>query len=192
MQLTVAIYEAYNKNTSHGLTYRFHHDPETFALMMERAKGIIEAKEPPGRVSLDPMAYPCSQCPMSGFCHGSRAPRVNCRTCAHATPAMEGDADWLCERHSQVIPKDFQMTGCEAHRFIPKLLENIAEPVDGNDRDNWMRYRMRNGALIVNGAPPDGYLSSEIAAAEGDYRALGDAGVDQLRAAFDGRIGEPE
>src|SRR5690606_11380185 len=105
--------------------------------------------------------YQCKWCDYKDVCHGTAAPLPNCRSCAHATPAQDGQ--WLCERHHNALAQDEQHKGCDAHRYIPAVLENFAEPVDGNQADNWVKYRHKQtGKTFTNGAPPAGFTSHEI------------------------------
>jgi PD-(D/E)XK nuclease superfamily len=185
-----ALYTATNKNTDAIHSERIAFDSQRFAELMQRARSIIENPEPPPRVEVDPMRWPCTTCPMTAWCHGEQVPRVSCRTCAHSTPRLDGaNGEWLCERHGQDIPDAFQRTGCDAHRFIPALLDNWAEYVDGDDADNWIRYRLKaNGAEFVNGPPPHGVTSEEIVAAMQNKAALADPDVMAVRKEFDARI----
>jgi len=183
-----ALYVANNKNTSHLYTERVAFDAAIFERLMERARAIIEAPEPPPRAAATALLKPCDSCGIKAICHGSAVPRVNCRTCAHSTPTLSGDAVWMCARHGGAIPPNFQARGCDAHRFLPVLLETWATPENGDDTDNWMRYRLRSGAgLFINGSQASGGFSSqEIAACEQNREMLVDPTVRAIRDTFDG------
>lgn len=137
--------------------------------LVDKAERIIFTDRPPERITDDPAWFECKWCPYSSLCHATAAPLPNCRTCAHATPARDGT--WVCERHHKVLSKDDQLAGCQAHRFIPALLDRFAEPIDANEDDNWIAYRNTiTGESFVNGA--DG-LSSESIHDTLDKRLLG-------------------
>ena len=65
-----------------------------------------------------------------------------------------------------------QKQGCNAHRVIPILLRNWAEPIDASEQDNWVKYQIKAGGEFTNGAQPTGYSSEEIHACK-DKMALG-------------------
>lgn len=183
-----AIYIAVNKNTDEIYTERVSYDEKVFKSLMDRAERIIFAHQPPERISNDPAWYQCKWCDHHSICHGTTAPLPNCRTCCHATPTHDGQ--WKCERHAQILNYDSQLNGCDSHRYIPILLERFAEPVDANQADNWVKYRHKaTGATFTNGAPPDGFSSAEIHAAE-DKAALrdDDETLNALRNEMGGKI----
>lgn len=146
--------------------------------LMQRCADIVFAAEPPLRISDDPTFWLCKRCAHADQCHGTAAPLVNCRTCAHATPRDNGT--WTCDMLDCVLSIDAQRIGCKEHRFIPALIESFAEVSDVNDNDVTWRNKL-TGALFAQ--PP--YSSNEIRAAE-DKRLLGEAGVDKFKAIFGG------
>jgi len=177
-----AAYFAVNKNTDELYMERVHFDADEAKRLLERGARIIFAAEPPPRISDRADWYECKLCRFHGICHGTQAPDVHCRTCAHSTPTQGGT--WTCERYSEQIPEDIQRAGCPQHRYIPVLLERFAEQTGGSDEQNSVTYRNKEtGRPFVNGEP--GYSSREIQAAE-DKRVLGDAGVDALKKEFAG------
>jgi hypothetical protein len=172
-----AAYFATNKNTDEIYMERVHYDTDEAKRLLDRAASIIFATEPPPRLSERPDWYECKLCRFHGICHGTQAPDVNCRTCAHSTPTQGGT--WTCEKYGEQIPDEPQRVGCTEHRYIPILLERFAEQTNGSDAENWVQYRHKEtGNTFVNGA--QGYSSREIHAAA-DKRVLGDAGVDELK-----------
>ena len=176
-QLDRALYFAVNKDTDDIYTEYVRFDQVEFNRLMARAQRIIEAPEPPLRLSQDPSWYQCKFCDMNALCHGTAAPEVNCRTCAHSTPDTTS-GEWVCLRH------DGPVMPCVEHRYIPILLENFAEPIDANEEQNWVKYRNKlTGAEFYNGD----LSSQEIHACE-DKRALGNASVNALRDAFDAKV----
>lgn len=178
-----AMYLAENKDTSELYSERVAFDAVEFERLRARALQIIESPEPPPRISDDPAWYQCKTCGMHALCHGQQAPQVNCRTCAHSTPVMDGIGGWQCELRNSAIDTSRQAIGCGSHRFIPILLERIAEKVDAWDEPGGnaaVRYRLTDGSTFVNGAAPH-FSSKEIAVAR-DKIMLGDSGVQELKA----------
>lgn len=164
------LYFAVNKDTDDIYVERIHFDELEFSRLMARAERIIHANEPPLRISNDPSWYQCKMCDMAELCHGTEAPEVNCRTCAHSTPNIT-TGDWDCARGVE------PMMPCVEHRYIPILLEKFAEPIDANEEQNWVKYRNKlTGNEFYNGD-----LSSEEIYACQDKRALGDAEVNAIR-----------
>lgn len=183
-ELDRALYFAVNKDTDAVYLERVEHDKAESQRLLDRAARIVNATEPPLRISEDPAWFECKFCRFHEHCHGTAAPEVNCRTCAHSTASLDGDAGaWRCEidnnAHSE-IPVSVQRTGCGRHRFIPILLERFAKPIDMEG--DGVRYAMTDGREFVNGEKP-GLSSHEIRAAA-DKRFLVDGAVQQLREQF--------
>ena len=179
--MTGALYFAVNKDTDEIYTERVKFDPPAFDKIMARAERIIKANEPPLRISEDPSWFQCKNCNMALICHGTEAPEVNCRTCAHSTPnTTTGDWDCACPTLGVVhvgTPIDIQRTGCTAHRYIPILLERFAKMTDASEKDNWVKYEnTMTGNEFYNGD-----LSSEEIYSCQDKRALGEPGVQGYR-----------
>lgn len=160
-------------------------DRAAFDALCDRAQRVISAPVPPDGISTDPAWYECKWCDHRELCHGQAAPLPTCRSCTHATPEMDGVGAWSCARHSgKRLTTAEQKAGCQAHRYIPILLRNIAEPVDASDKDNWVKYRLKeDGAEFVNGAPPAGFESVEIHASK-HKTMLADSQVQEVRKAW--------
>jgi hypothetical protein len=183
---------AVNKNTDDIYIERIHFDQSEFDKLMARAERIITAAEPPLRLRDDPTYFICKWCEYAGICHGTEAPLVNCRTCAHSTADIERDnATWTCtcgtDRALVTLPIDHQRQSHDCHRYIPALLQNFADYTGTEDGENPQYKHRTTGLQFGNGTPPINYTSDEIRACE-DKRILGDAGLNDLRATFDGRI----
>jgi len=160
-----AMYVAVCKNTDEIYTERVEFDPTEFAKIMARAERVITAAEPPLRCSNDPSWYVCKMCDFYSLCHGEEAPDVNCRTCAHSTPVVDGeDGKWNCREFGEVgLIAQRESHQCRTHRYIPILLERFATQKDYVNGD--VVYEHEHGTL-ANGQG-DGALSSlEIKACE--------------------------
>jgi hypothetical protein len=185
--LTRAMYIFVCKDDDRLHTERFEFDESEYLRGLDKAERIIFSPEPPSRLSDDPAWFECKFCDHHDKCHGTQAPAVTCRTCLHATPTDDGK--WACERHDKWLSVDEQRAGCQSHRYIPALL-HWADPIDADDKDNWVRYRLKSGGEFVNGQHPQGVESAEIQACT-DKSALAmmqDDDVQALRADFGGRI----
>jgi hypothetical protein len=161
-----AMYMAVNKNTDELYSERVEFDPVEFAKLMARAERVVKASEPPLRCSTDPSWFVCKMCDFADLCHGTEAPAINCRTCAHSTPMTGCDgALWHCaqmELHGcdEPIDNETMRTGCGQHRYIPILLEKFATQQDYVNGDVFYTERS-TGATFANGDPSNGALSSQ-------------------------------
>jgi hypothetical protein len=119
-----AFYLAVNKDTDDLYSERLHYDRAKAESLIEKARRIITAQEPPARMSERPDWYQCAWCSHKPICHESAIPEVSCRTCAHSTPELDGDGRWSCARFQCDISTETQRQGdqCPAHVFIPALL----------------------------------------------------------------------
>jgi CRISPR/Cas system-associated exonuclease Cas4 (RecB family) len=82
------------------------------AQQLERkAEEIINAKEPPAKISNNPSFFNCSYCHYKPICHFDAVPVRNCRSCRMATAVDNGE--WLCGRYGQVIERSFIPKGCD-------------------------------------------------------------------------------
>ena len=120
--------------------------------LRDKAERIIRAPEPPPRCSEDPAWFECRWCPFRDICHGEKMPAVNARTCAHATPELDGNGRWSCARCQRDLTPAEQARPCPHHRYIPALV-TFAEAVDANEGENWIEYRLPDGRLFRNGDP---------------------------------------
>lgn len=149
-----------------------------------KAERIITAAEPLPRMSDDATFYRCRWCAAHAVCHGRKTlPAINCRTCAHATPELDGDGRWSCARRGVDLSVEQQRAGCDQHRFIPALVP--WECTDAHPGDNWIEYRLPDGQLVRNGDPGTGSYSSAELSALIAAPALAGTALDVARAAFD-------
>lgn len=192
-----ALYLAENKDTSALYQERVEADPVEFARLMARAERIIAATEPPQRLSQDPAWFTCKWCPMHPLCHGGPdgslpLPEVNCRTCAHSTPELDGETGrWSCAmKPGSDLTPEAQRAGCAGHRYIPILLDRLGEQTGASpepDGNATVHYRRTAGGPdFSNGASP-AFSSAEIRAASAKVpQALGDPLVQQIKAQWPG------
>lgn len=182
MGIDRALYQAINKNNDDLYFERVNYDQPHAEQLLKKAERIITSDRPRERISHDPSWFQCKFCDFHPVCHGRKAPAMNCRTCAHATPRLDGDARWVCEKFEKDLSGEDQKLGCDSHNFIPPMLDHWAEPTD-SDGDNVHYVNKLNGKPFVNG--PGGYKSSEIAAVV-DVSIIGDDTTEMLKEEFPG------
>jgi len=183
-----ALYIAVCKDDDRLHLERIEADHGAQKMLTDKAQRIIASANPPDGISTDPSWYECKWCDYSQICHGTEVPLPTCRSCGHSTPEIDGNARWSCARHKADIDASMQREGCGAHRYIPALLSNFAEAVDGSEPDNWVQYRnKKTGYTFINGAMPEGYESEEIHACE-CKDVLGDPAVQEFRQTFSARV----
>ena len=146
-----AIYIVVNKDNDDIYTERLEFDKDEAQAIIDKALAVIGATEPPVGISNDPSWYECKFCDYHSICHGTDVPAPTCRSCAHATPEMDGKARWTCSHHGKDLPVIKQREGCDSHRYIPILLAKFAQPVDMNN--DAVIYQMDDGKQFVNGTP---------------------------------------
>ena len=184
--MTRALYCAVCKDDDRLHLERIDFDQAAAEQLFAKAQRIIDAAEPPARISERADWYQCKLCDHHAACHGTAVALPTCRSCAHVTPIADGE--WHCARHNQRLSVAEQKSACQSHRYIPALLANFADAVDADTEANWVKYRHRaTGHEFINGLPWEGFESDEIHACE-DKAALGDASVQAFRTELDGRI----
>jgi len=152
-----AFYMAVSKDTDALYAERLHFDKDIFEGLRDKAKRIVEASEPPTKVSSDPFRYPCGFCDAKDVCHEEQVPRVSCRTCVHATPITTGSqaehtlyegGRWGCERHSKLLTRAEQEAACDEHLFLPPLVPG--KPLDADK--GHVLYQIRDKRIANVGA----------------------------------------
>lgn len=126
---------------------RTNYEPETASVLSGKALSIILAPEPLERLSEKPEYYLCKWCEQAPVCHHGKVPEVSCRTCAHATPELDGDGRWSCARHRKDLTTDEQKAGCSDHVLIPALVP--LEMVDASAERNTVTYQIPGTKLTI-------------------------------------------
>ena len=164
-----SVWTKYNKDAAEGL--------------LEKARYIIEATEPPDRVRNDPTYYICKWCDFSDICHGDKIPEASCKTCIHSRPVE--DAKWECTRHRK---SDVDLEKCGDHVILPELV-SFARKVSYDSDRNVTKYIMPNGVSFEQGTRPKGgavYTGDELV--NTDPTLIGDSTVELLRDEFDASV----
>jgi hypothetical protein len=189
-KLKRAVYIAVCKNTDEIYIERIEYVPSTAKAIERKALRIIDAKLPPTKPNRDASYFECKWCAFLSLCHERQVADVNCRTCVHATPELDGNQRWSCAKYDCDIPEANQRTGCESHLHVPGLVP-YAEPVDADE--GWVRYRLEDGREFIEcsddgfpGADVPHYSSREIAAI--DPAAIGHPVVDSARRILEGTV----
>jgi hypothetical protein len=105
------VYLIENKNDSDLTVKVIELDWNYGAQLEKKAEQIIFSKEPPPRISENPSFFNCKYCHQAGICHQGEQPEKNCRSCRHSEPVE--NAEWRCNLHNAIIPKEFIKEGCE-------------------------------------------------------------------------------
>lgn len=169
-----ALYLAQNKDNDEIYSEWIHFDKDCFEQHMARAKALIEMTSPPERLSNDPGWYECKWCDHYELCHGEQIADVNCRTCCHSSPSVDGK--WSCGSKKKEIETQ---SGCESHLYLPALIP-YAKPVDGGEAH--VVYEKADGSQFTNG--PDGWSSQELFVTPPSL--VGDKAIDEIKETFPG------
>lgn len=146
-----AIYAARNKDNEEDRFIRVEHDPQAAAGYISKAEIIVDSKDAPTRISIDPDWFRCRMCDNRDVCHGIELPQRNCRTCALVEVRDAGV--WHCSKHDKSLTLDAQQRGCSSHRWNPSLIKG--EPELKHESMEWVQYRMPDGSLMTdNGLTP--------------------------------------
>lgn len=81
-----------------------------------KAERVIRAQSRPPRLSDHPSFAGCTYCDFKNHCHHGAKADINCRSCIHAEAVP--DAQWYCNLHKSIIPRDVIVKGCSAWESI--------------------------------------------------------------------------
>jgi hypothetical protein len=109
-ELKFGLYCAVNKNTDEIWLEIVELDWRQADDLFRKAEGIVFARSRPPKIAQTATFFDCKYCTFAGLCHAGEVPSKNCRSCARAIPVE--NAEWFCELHNGIIPKDFIPTGC--------------------------------------------------------------------------------
>ena len=182
-ELTRAMYIVVNKDTDDIYNERIEFDQAAFDKMIARAEKIIRAPEPAITIGENADCFTCKFCRFRDQCYHQEAPKVSCRTCAHSTPEIDGNARWSCDRHHKDLTVDEQRAACADHRHIPDLLKNWAEIKDLSDN-----YTLHYINKITNAEfNQPGYTSKDITECQ-SKEMIGNPVVTELISDMGGEI----
>jgi hypothetical protein len=110
--LDYAIYMVVNKNDDDLHLEVVELDKTVAEAAIAKAETIVNSNIPPAKLSVNPAFFTCKFCNAVGVCHNNLPMVKNCRSCKYARPVE--NAEWLCEKYANNIPKDFLKTGCDS------------------------------------------------------------------------------
>lgn len=143
------------------ISVRTNKDPKEFDRLRNKALQVITSTEPFDKISTDPSFFKCKLCDQHAICHRKQFPEINCRTCIHATPELDGNGRWSCALVlNSTIPVEAQRTGCPMHIFIPPLVPN-AKPIVADPDSRWIEYRERGTGRVFRNGSGVGSMSSQ-------------------------------
>jgi len=180
-----AMYLGVNKDTDDIYAERIRFDKAEAERLEAKAARIVESPIPLTGISTDPAWYQCKMCPAANLCHRGEGVQVNCRTCVHATPELDGNARWSCARHKRDLSMTEQRAGCAEHRLIPDLIR-WAKVTDANEAENWIEYQTPEGGKFRNGGDL-GWSSTELALGPKLAALVSDPGLAALKGEFGAR-----
>lgn len=120
-QLKYALYCAVNKNTDELHMEIIQFDPVTYQRYIDRSAMIVDATEPPPRISTTPGFFKCKFCSESKICHrvGEYEIHQNCRTCSFSK--IENEGKWSCIRKKIELTQSAQYAACELYTLNPEI-----------------------------------------------------------------------
>ena len=114
--IKLALYMPICKNTDELHPLFLPADNMAGVFNIDKAAEIISSPTHPNRISNNPSWYKCRFCDHRRTCHLGDPMEKNCRTCQFSKPIEDGD--WYCAKWENVIPKEAQKQGCDAHHMI--------------------------------------------------------------------------
>lgn len=125
MNLSVALYMAVNKNNDELHAEIIEYDKDVAPNYIKKAYFIVQEVEAPKRISNNSAWYECKFCDYRSICHGKDVPSVNCRTCYHATPLIDGSKKWRCNLHNLDLTSEQQLLACDKYHLNPQIKKAI-------------------------------------------------------------------
>lgn len=113
LDLHWALYGGVCKNDDHLHFELIGRDDAYAATLLERADTVVYSQIPLKRISSNPGWYKCKWCDFYNVCHKDTPMQVNCRTCQHVVPLINGE--WWCGQHDKIVDKGEQLAGCQDH-----------------------------------------------------------------------------
>jgi hypothetical protein len=203
-----ALYLAVNKDTDEIYAERIRYDKAEAEALMEKARRVITAAEPPARIGNRPDWYECRWCDAKTICWGTNHPKdilgeisdssalpvpsLSCRQCCHATPVLDvPGAIWFCEKKEHDV--DCALS-CPQHLTLPGLLSFTEPGLEYYGRDEngheWIEFRNQDGAIWRHGNAAGCISSEELTKIPAS--ALGDETIQAAKDLFGATITDCE
>ncbi len=114
-KVTRALFIAANKNDDSIYVERVRLDKDFADQMLEKAKEIVTAMEPPIKM-FQSTWYECKFCSAKEVCHFGAKPNKSCRSCINVD--MEIGGRWICNLDTAEIPLEKQRLGCDKYTLL--------------------------------------------------------------------------
>jgi hypothetical protein len=143
-------YVVANRDSEELLIERIHLDVEKANRQEARVERLVAAHEAPLKIAENAERPPCRFCRHKALCFETAMPRRHCRTCLHFAFGRDGAGH--CMRFDEPRSPQRQQEGvdCPAHLYLPALVPG--EQVDADPEAETVTYRMRDGAVWIDGA----------------------------------------
>lgn len=117
--LKFSLYMATNKNDDEIHAEIIQFDPGQYQRYEQRSIQIIEAREPPPKISETPGFWKCKFCDHAGVCHLKTLPVKSCRSCINSTPIDGGW--WSCNLKKTLLDNADQLAACDNYQMNPSI-----------------------------------------------------------------------
>ena len=121
-----ALYGAVNKNDDMLHLELVQFDASTYQRYLDRSEMIIDAIDPPPRISTTPGFYKCKFCDHAQLCHQLPGYKIalTCRTCLYSSICNDGK--WQCQQTMppESLSSEKQRVGCEKYQLNPVVTIN--------------------------------------------------------------------
>lgn len=144
-----ALYVAVCKDTDEVHCERVRYDHEWCSRLIARLERVLGCASPPDPISTNDKAPACQWCRAKPVCRGLSFARLNCRTCLHSSPTMDGNAAWSCARWAKPLGMDEQREACPSHLYVPALVPGVMGDVD--EQRETITYTLHDGRVWVDG-----------------------------------------
>lgn len=121
-----AIYIVESKNTQEYFIEEIEYDQKFAEYIIERLKRIVDAKEPPEKLSDKPTYFICKMCDYYRICHDNASVHNTCRSCVNIK--IQNDEPIFCNVHKKIIPFNIQVKdrymnlSCKKYEMLPQLI----------------------------------------------------------------------
>ena len=116
-QLRWALYGAVNKNDDNLHLELIQFDSTIYERYLVKSVLVIDAIEPPPRISKSPGFFKCKFCDHQQVCHLGVHPERHCRTCTYAQ--LQDAGQWNCLLTASRLSPEKQREGCEKYKLDP-------------------------------------------------------------------------
>ena len=157
MALNHCLYMVVNKNNDELYAELIDFEDLDATNDLKKAETIVFHPKAPDRINEAVSWWQCRFCDHKPVCKGNQLPEINCRSCYHARPMLNGD--WECRVGNEEIHTEAVYAGCSDHVFNPHALNGIVfHGFDGKTGCNDMT--LRNGERVLQG--PEQLTSREL------------------------------